>query len=149
MNKPEPMLPSEEVQVRKLYAICHPSWDEPSPHWFYAYPTLVVVGDNDEVIAYSSYGMNTNDEGILSIYLQDTGVAPAARGHGLSRVLMNARLTVGRSMGAKFAVGMTQPDNKPMHGLLKSIGFREVAVAPNVYTNVRPYLDGVVFLLDL
>ena len=62
---------------------------------------------------------------------------------------MNARLAIGRSMGAKVAVGMTQPDNKPMHGLLKSMGFREIAVAPNVYTNVRPHLDGVVFLLDL
>ena len=147
--KPEPMLPSEEPQVRKLYAACHPGWDEPSLPWFYAYPTLVIVKDNNEVIAYSSYSMNTNDDGILTILLQDTGVAPSARGHGFSRVLMNSRLDIGRSMGAKHAAGMTQPDNKPMLGLLQSMGFREVAIVPNVYTNVRPHLDGVVFLLDL
>ena len=62
---------------------------------------------------------------------------------------MKARLEIGKSMGAKFAAGLTQPANKPMLGLLQSMGFREVARMPSVYTNVRPHLDGVVFLLDL
>lgn len=147
MTDPEPMPPMLEPAVRRLYKICHPNWDEPSLHWFYANPTLMIVEDG--LIAYSSYSMNINDDGVLSIFLQDTGVAPFERGRGLSRVLMNARLDIGRSMGAKFAIGMTQPDNKPMLGLLQSIGFREVAAAPNVYTNVRPHLDGVMFLLNL
>ena len=136
-----------EPQVRKLYAVCHPSWDTPSLHWFYAYPTLVVVDDG--LVAYSSYSMNTNDDNILTIFLQDTGVAPRARGRGLSRVLMNARLEIGRSMGAAYAAGMTQPDNVQMLGLLQSMGFKEVAKVPKVYTNVHPPLDGIVFRLDL
>ena len=140
------MPPELEPQVRKLYAYCHPNWDTPSLYWFHAYPTLVIV--EDELVAYSSYSMNTNDDGELVIFLQDTGVTTAARGRGLSRVLMNARLEIGRSMGAKYAAGMTQPDNVPMLKLLASLGFRDVAVVPNVYTNVHPHVDGIVFRLD-
>ena len=142
-----PMPPSLEPCVRKLYEVCHPGWDVPSPHWFHAYPTIVII--EDDVVAYSSYSMNTNDDNILTIFLQDTGVAPHVLGRGLSRALMNARLEIGRSMGAAYAAGMTQPDNVQMLGLLKSMGFREVVRVPNVYTNVRPHLDGIVFRLDL
>ena len=143
-----PMRPSLEPEVRKLYAVCHPNWDEPSAHWFFAYPTLMGV-ERGELVAYTSYSMNTNDDGVLVLFLQDTGVAPAARGRGLSRMLMNARLEIGRSMGAAYAAGMTQPDNVPMLRLLASLGFRDVAVVPNVYTNVHPHVDGIVFRLDL
>jgi GNAT superfamily N-acetyltransferase len=141
------MPPSLEPQVRALCATCHPGWDDPSPHWFFANPTLVVL--DEQLVAYTSYAMNMDDAGRLAIYLQDTGVAPAARGRGLSRVLMNARLDIGRSMGARLAVGMTQPDNVPMLGLLRSCGFRELTTLPGAYTQVHPAADGVVFVLDL
>lgn len=133
-----------EPFVRELFHTCHPTWDKPAPQWFFAYPTLVVL-DEDRIMAYSSYSMNTNDDNVLAIFLQDTGVAPHARGRGLSRALMNARLEVGRTMGAKFAAGMTQPSNVQMLGLLKSMGFQEVAKVPGAYASE----DGILFTLDL
>ena len=120
--------------MRDLYRACHPTWPElPGPH-FYAWPTLVAIAPYPHnLVGYSSYGLNVDDNGRLAIWLKDTGVAPEVRGQGIARELMMERLRIGREMGAGVALGMTQPENKPMLALLHSLNFEERLRIKNAY----------------
>jgi GNAT superfamily N-acetyltransferase len=132
--------------VRELYAVCHPNWPTLPENHFFAHPTLIAIEPYPyNVAAYASYSMNITNEGRLDIWLKDTGVAPEARGRGLARALMEKRLEIGREVGAYCAIGMTQPENKAMLGILESFGFDRVRDVPGAY----PDADGILYILEL
>ena len=134
-----------QEEVRDLYRACHPYWPELPDRHFFAYPTVLVLGAAG-VAGYATYSMNVSDRGDLSIMLQDSGVAEWARGQGLARELLRHRIEIGRSVGAKCAVGMTQPDNAAMLHLLRTEGFDEIRSIPSAYPDGR---DGVLFIKGL
>ena len=139
--------PDLEGDVRELYRICHPKWPEPPGPHFFAYPTVVAIADYPHnVVGYAQYAMNLDDAGHISVWLKDTCVAPEARGHGVARALMLERLRIGFEMGAVAALGMTQPENAPMLGLLRSLHFDEREHFQHAYPAGE---DGIFFGLSL
>jgi len=136
-----------EQDVRDLYEAGHPGWAQLPTDWYVANPTLIVIEPYPEhVVAYTSFAMNVADNGDIAIILQDTCVAFHARGRGYSRMLMQSRLDIGRSLGAKYAIGVTQPGNVAMLGLLRSMNFQEITKLPRHYKMAQPPQDGIMFM---
>lgn len=129
-----PMHPSEEPAVRALHAVSHPNAEAPSAPWFFAYPTLVAVDQDGGILGFAQYGMNLDPRVGLAIYLLDTCVEWHARGRGIAKKLMTARLDIGRQLGAVLAVGATTPDNAPMLSILATFGFGETPSTPTAFT---------------
>ena len=140
------MLPWIVEDVQALYRACHPGWPDLPKEHFFAYPTLVAYGKAPRLLGYASYGMNVSDQGDLSIVLKDSGVAESARGRGLARELLKYRVSIGQELGAKVAIGATQPDNAAMLHILRTEGFDEIRTVPNAYPDGG---DGVLFLRNL
>lgn len=92
------------------------------------YPTLVMVNDADEVVAWaglSSYRSRACYDGIadFSIYL-DRGV----RGQGLGKVLLQALLDEAQARGFWKVLSRIFTFNAASLALCRSCGFREVGV---------------------
>ncbi len=143
-----PMRPDEEPQVRALAAVCHPG-SEPFPEpWYFAYPTLVAVDESGEVVAFANYGLNLDANGKLGIFLQDTCVAPHARGQRLASRLMEARLDIGSQMGAHYAMASAEPGNDAMRKVLARHGFVQLpGLVPGFYTTYDPPRDAYLYFL--
>ncbi len=136
-----------EPEVRELSKRVHPDRPELPVFQFWANPTLIAVApDSDRVIGYTSYQLNRTDTGRLDLWLIDLGVASEARGKGVSKELMEARLAIGHSMGCAYAVGLTRPGNEPMRRLFRFFKFDEVKTLPNAYFDGG---DGILYMLDL
>jgi ribosomal protein S18 acetylase RimI-like enzyme len=59
----------------------------------------------------------------LECYLAELYVAPAARGHGLGRALMNAAIGLARARGADYMDLGTAETDVPARALYESLGF--------------------------
>jgi ribosomal protein S18 acetylase RimI-like enzyme len=57
-------------------------------------------------------------------YLAELYVAPAKRGHGLGRELMEAAIELARGRGADYMYLATSDDDVAARGLYESVGFR-------------------------
>ena len=68
-------------------------------------------------------GCRVVDDGV-SVYLNRAGVLSAARGHGIQRALIQARLRWGRRRGIKYFVTYTSLDNPRSANNLIQCGFR-------------------------
>ena len=91
--------------------------------WFRTHETLVAV-EGQEVVGHTSW---TPCDGYT--LWDETVVAPAHRGQGIGRVLMDARAE--RTPGRVF--GACRPDNAPMVHLLETLGFARVQTVERGY----------------
>lgn len=108
------------------------------------YPTLVIVNDADEVVAWaglSSYRYRACYDGIadFSIYLD-----PSIRGQGLGRVLLQALLDEAQVRGFWKVLSRIFTFNAASLALCRSCGFREVGVYENHACLEGRWLDSVV-----
>ena len=114
------MRPEDEDAVRRLYAQGHPGWPDRPAEWFYAYPTLLVE-QKGRIAGFTSFslGMLT---GALVLHGQDVVVEPESRGRRLGHALHQARLDVGRNVGATSFSGVTAEDTLPMQRIFQAAG---------------------------
>jgi ribosomal protein S18 acetylase RimI-like enzyme len=84
--------------------------------------TVLLVGDGPDGLAqirfrYSLYS------GALDAYLEELYVAPAQRGHGMGRALLEAAMDAARQQGATRMELGTSEDDVAARGLYESAGF--------------------------
>jgi GNAT superfamily N-acetyltransferase len=99
---------------------------------------FVVRDDAERVCAYASARPSVQYDRV--VYLDRAGVAPVARGRGLQRRLIRARLAWARAQGATHAVTYTLPFNVVSSNNLIKTGFR-------MYDPKRPWAgrDGALY----
>ena len=84
--------------------------------------TVLLVGDEPDGLAqirfrYSLYS------GALDAYLEELYVAPAHRGHGMGRALLEAAMDAACTQGATRMELVTSEDDTAARGLYESLGF--------------------------
>ncbi len=137
-----PMRAFDDIEVRAIYALCHPAWPQRPARWFEAHPTLVLE-ERNEVAAYTSYAVVMQPElsqasEVMIGYGID--VRPDFQGHGYGRQLCEARLNVARAVGCTVFVGHAAPDNQAMIRLFTADGFKP-------YGDGGKYPDGTPMLI--
>jgi len=68
------------------------------------------------------------------LWVNELGVAPAHRGQGVGTALLAALLEVGRALGCVEAWVLTSRDNPAAMALCASLGGREIAPPPVMFT---------------
>ena len=121
-----PMRLYEDIDVRGIYAACHPTWPAQPPHWYTAHPTIVLEIER-EIVGYTSYSLvmqpELSQEGEIMIgYGID--IKPGHHGKGYGRLLCDERLAIARAVGAKVFVGHAATDNHAMRRLFEQDGFK-------------------------
>lgn len=134
-----PMRLYDDIEVRAIHALCHPSFPAPPTRWFEAHPTLVAI-ERDEVVGYTSYSvviqpaLCAEGEAMVGYGID---IRPGFQGHGYGRQLFDARLNVARAVGAKVFVGHTWPGNTAMIHLFDRCGFKPHG-EPTTYPDGQP-----------
>lgn len=148
MTRIDWMNPGDEVAVRSLYSICHKGWPQKPISWYHVYPTLVarIAG---KVVGFTTFAVQTEPDGRIVLYGQDVCVNPTYRGQRIARLLCDARLDVGKDVGAVQYVGVTRADNTAMVAILEAQGMTRSAVVPGHFTYDNPPADGVVYIRQL
>ena len=106
-----PMEGHEDKRVRDIFALCHPDWPPRGSEWYVAYPTLVI---GDEPVGFTSWSISPSATGLLTLYGNDLCVLPTQRRRGLGWRLAEARLALGRAVGATTFLGITEDANAVM-----------------------------------
>jgi GNAT superfamily N-acetyltransferase len=134
------MHPHEEPAVRDAYKAVHPGWPARPPGYYTAYPTLVLM-ERGAVIGFTCFALG-NYTGLVMVTGQDLGVVPDAQGRGFGRLLHDARVALGKGLGARMFSGITQEANWPMIRLFESCGYHACQPAPAHFWGE----DGVVYV---
>lgn len=100
----------------------------------------VAVREN-EVLGYG--GMHTV---LGESYVDNIAVFPEFRGHGVGRTLTAALIEKARENGGVFITLEVRASNVPAIALYRSLGFTEVGVRRNFYTEPRE--DALIFTLS-
>lgn len=103
---------------------------------------LALVDRAGSVLGYGGL-LAVGDEGDI----QTVALAPAARGAGHGRRLMNALLDAGRDRGVRQVFLEVRADNPVARGLYASLGFEEIGVRPRYYQ--PDDVDAVVMKLEM
>jgi phosphinothricin acetyltransferase len=96
--------------------------------WFDRRHPVVVVVDDDEVIAFAATSTYRPRDCYAGIAEFSVYAARAARGRGAGRMAMEALFTAARDAGFWKLVSRVFVENTASRGLLRAIGFREVGV---------------------
>jgi ribosomal protein S18 acetylase RimI-like enzyme len=119
----------DAVALNTLHALCHPSWPERSPLWWWTHPTLVLELDG-AIIGSTSFVVcmpptpHLAEVGTEIGYGHGVAVHSDHRGQNYGWLLADARHQVFRDLGIAFFIGMTQPDNKAMIHIFERQGLR-------------------------
>ena len=133
-----PMAQAEEIDVRRLYEVCHPRWPRKPKHWYQAHPTLVLF-HGATLLGFTSYSVGPPPTTLASsgetelMYGHGVYVHPDHRGKGYGQQLADARLKVCRALGLLTFVGMTQPDNAPMRAIFARHNMKTWGQVPSAY----------------
>jgi ribosomal protein S18 acetylase RimI-like enzyme len=92
--------------------------------------TVLLVGDGPDGFAQLRYRPWVYSAGLAS-YLEELYVAPARRGHGLGRALLEAAMDTARSEGAEYMELGTSETDTAARGLYESAGFTNREGDPN------------------
>ena len=84
--------------------------------------TILLAGDGPDGIAVLRFRRGLFERGDL-VYLEELYVAPAKRGHGLGRALMEAVIEVARERGVERIELGTEETDTAARGLYESLGF--------------------------
>lgn len=139
------MLPQEEPAVRRLFAVCHPTWTPRPKHWYDLNPTSVALSEHRVVGARSV----TVDPTCHVMHLQGLIIDPAFRGQGVADLLFEWEIEQGREMGIVSFMSTTWPSNMAMNGLFLKHGFHYCTDAPGYYHENDPPEDGMVYVRHL
>lgn len=118
---PHPMFAGDEPAVREIYKVCHPGSVGRTPFWYFVHPTLCVTTDG-RVVGFTSFTVTIIPGFGETMYGKDVCVLPEYQGRGIARSLHAARLTIGKSIGVRIFMGVTNQDNKAMIGILEGSG---------------------------
>ena len=118
---PHPMFFGDEPAVRAIHKVCHPGNIARPPHWYFVHPTLCVTTDG-KVVGFTSFTVTVIPGFGETMYGKDLCVLPEYRGRGIAEALHGARLTIGRSVGVRIFMGVTNVDNKSMIKILENSG---------------------------
>ena len=127
-----PMQPDDEKQVREVYALCHPEQPARASDWYWAYPTLVLVQEN-RVVGFTSFSLSPGPSGVLTLFGNDVCVTPGCQGRGFGWELAQARLDVGRTLGATAFIGITAVTNRPMQRIFERQGLHACQRLPGYF----------------
>lgn len=134
---------ADAAAVNRLYAACHPTWPIKPEGFWWAHPTLVLMGRSGDIIGATAMTLGlapaTELAELLAHNRAEVGwghgvyVDPAHRGKGYGWMLADARHQALRALGAGFFLGMTQPDNTPMRAIFARQGLEKRLQVPNNY----------------
>ena len=127
-----PMRLTDEPAVREIYAACHPDRPPRPASWYLAYPTLVLILKR-ALIGFTSGSISPGLTGTLTLYGNDLCVLPMYQKRGLGWQLAEARLALGRAVGAKTFVGITEVSNTPMSRIFERQGFHACQRLPDYF----------------
>lgn len=118
---PHPMFAGDEPSVRAIHKVCHPGYVARPPRWYFVHPTLCVTIEG-KVVGFTSFTVTIIPGFGETMYGKDLCVLPEYQGRGIAKSLHEARLTVGRDVGARVFMGVTTPSNKSMIRILENSG---------------------------
>ncbi len=84
--------------------------------------TVLLAGEGPDAIAELRFRTSVWSDG-LHAYLEELYVAPALRGQGIGRTLLNAAMDLARERGAKHMDLGTSDDDVAARALYESVGF--------------------------
>ncbi|WP_215779478.1 MULTISPECIES: GNAT family N-acetyltransferase [unclassified Paludibacterium] len=113
--------------------------------WFSArrqagYPVLVAEQDH-EIVGYASFGDFRSYPGYRFTVEHSVHLAPAARGQGIGRQLVEALIPLAQSLGKHVMVGAIDAANEGSIRFHQRLGFAEVARMPEVGFKFGRWLD--------
>lgn len=132
-----PMEQVDEVDVRRLYKICHPRWPAKPPHWYHAHATQVLEVQG-QVVGFTAYSVGPPPSAITMaepelMFGHGVYVHPDYRRKGYGRQLADERLSICRELRLRTFVGMTQPHNAAMRAIFDAQGLKQYGEAPKAY----------------
>ena len=130
---PRPMRLDETTRVREIYASCHPDQPPRPDGWYVAYPTLVLTDDEAGVIGFISGSVSPGLTGTMTLYGNGLCVLPMYRKRGGGWRLAEARLALGRAVGAKTFIGITEASNAAMIRIFERQGFHACQRLPGYF----------------
>jgi ribosomal protein S18 acetylase RimI-like enzyme len=83
---------------------------------------LAVAIDNGRVVGMASGVTYVHPDKPLELWINEAGVAPAARGAGVGKRLLQALFAHGRALGCREAWVLTEHDNVAANRLYRSVG---------------------------
>src|SRR3954451_21712095 len=86
---------------------------------------LAVALDEDTVVGFASGVHYVHPDKPAELWINEVGVAPTHRGHGIGRRLVDALLERGRSRGCRQSWVATEPGNVAARRLYAAAGGRE------------------------
>ena len=111
--------------------------------------TYLVAEDDGALVAYAGLSCPAPARG-ADAEVMTLAVAPAARGRGLGRVLLDALRTAAVDRGAGRILLEVRADNTAARGLYATAGFEQVALRPGYYrTPGADPVDALVLRLPL
>lgn len=143
------MRPTEEAEVRALYARCHPGWPQRAPAWYMCMPTLV-TRDARRLLGFTSFAVSwpptvgALKTDALVMYGFDVCVHPEAQGQGIGLALCEERLALARRVGAALFLGTTWAGNTAMLRIFATQGLRFHAKLPNFFP--PPQTEGLMYV---
>lgn len=114
-----------------------------------AYPVLVAVDDDGDVLGYASFGDFRAGEGYRHTVEHSVYVRSDLRGGGIGRALMHALIARARERGVHAMVGGIEAGNDGSIRLHEQLGFRRVGTLPQVGTKFGEWLDLALMQLTL
>jgi ribosomal-protein-alanine N-acetyltransferase len=144
-----PLAAAEFEQAAALHALCFDDWwDEPTLERLLAMPgalALAAVATPKAPLAgFVLARIAAGEAEILTI-----AVAPAARGQGLGRGLVEAVAATALAGGATALFLEVAEDNQPALGLYSRLGFRDVGMRPAYYARPAGRIAARILRLDL
>src|SRR5438477_10002835 len=96
--------------------------------WFDGVHPIVVIEDEDEIIAFASTSMYRPRDCYAGIGEFSVYAARSARGRGVGRAAMEGLIAAAANAGFWKLVSRVFVENAASRGLLRNVGFREVGV---------------------
>jgi ribosomal-protein-alanine N-acetyltransferase len=112
----------------------------------HAWSTILLAvdgdGDAERILGFIVFWLVHDEVHVLNI-----AVAMEARRGGIGRALMEEAAAHGRRRGAQLATLEVRRSNVPAIALYRALGYRQVGIRPNYYTDEGE--DAIVMVLEL
>ncbi|WP_296744979.1 GNAT family N-acetyltransferase [Mesorhizobium sp.] len=81
---------------------------------------MIVAIIDEIVVAQCAAVIHRHPDKVSELYIDEVGVAPAFRRHGIARKMLDAMFVIGREHGCEEAWVGTEPDNLPARALYET-----------------------------
>lgn len=113
------------------------------------YPILVAVDEDEQVLGYASFGDWRAFEGFRHTVEHSVYVRPDQHRAGIGQALMVALIERARALGKHVMVAGIEAGNQGSIRLHEKLGFKQVAMMPQVGTKFGEWLDLAFLQLQL